>query len=303
MLRRILLATGLVVLAALGYVGWRVYDYFRTETVRIDERFSVILGGGGNTAVLVCDDGVLVVDTKFMRPGRRLADEIRTLTDKPVRTIINTHYHSDHTHGNITYPVGTTVMAQRRTRTHLVQHDRSFWEFGPAWELLPKELVDEQAEIRCGDETVRILHLGPGHTDGDVVVQLVNRGVLVAGDLFLQNQYPFIDRKGGGSGVAWPDTLERMLAIDGIRTYVPGHGRLATRDDVVRFQSYLRSLVTQVRAAVERREGLDTVRSSIDLSAFDDFTGIPFLKSPAENVRAVYEELTGVPAPGSQKGR
>ena len=303
MLRRLALAIGLVVLGVLGYVGWQVYDYFRTETVRIDDRLSIVLGGGGNTAVLVCDDGVLVVDTKFMRPGRNLAGEIRSFTDKPVRTIINTHYHSDHTHGNVNYPVGTTVVAQRRTRRHLVKLDRGFWEFGPAWELLPKDLVDEHTELRCGDETVRVLYLGRGHTDGDVVVHLVNRGVLVAGDLFLKNQYPLIDRGGGGSGLAWPDTLDRLLAIDGISTYVPGHGGLATRDDVVRFQSYLRSLVTQVRDAAQRDDSLDAVRARIDLTAFDDFTGIPFIKSPRQNVRAVYEELTGVPPPDSKKGR
>lgn len=303
MLRRLALGLGLVVLGAIGYAGWRLYDYFRTETVRIDDRFAVVLGGGGNTALLACNDGVIVVDTKFMRPGRDLAHEAGALTGKPIRTIINTHYHSDHTHGNINYPVGTTVMAQRRTRAHLVQLDRSFWEFGPAWELLPEHLVDEQADVRCDDETVRIMHLGRGHTDGDIVVQFVNRGVLVAGDLFLRNQYPLIDRAGGGSGVSWPETLDRLLAIDGIRTYVPGHGGLATRDDVVRFQSYLRSLVTQVRDGVQRGASPDAVQATIDLSAYDDFTGIPFLKSPGLNVRAVYDELAGIPPPGSKKGR
>ncbi|MCK6556781.1 MBL fold metallo-hydrolase [Candidatus Binatia bacterium] len=288
-------------LATLGYAGWRVHDYFRTETVRIDDRLALILGGGGNTAVLVCDDGVLVVDTKLMRPGRGLADQIRTLTNKPVRTIVNTHYHLDHTHGNVNYPPGTNVMAHRRTRTHLVKLDRGFWEFGPAWELLPKDLVEDRADLRCGDETVRILHLGRGHTDGDVVVHLVGRGVILTGDLFLRNQYPSIDRRGGGSGVDWPETLDRLLAIPNVRDYVPGHGGVATRDDVIRFQSYLRSVVTQVREGVRRNESLPAIASGIDLQAFDDFNGIPFLRSPADNVRAVYEEITGVPPPGAKQ--
>lgn len=302
MLRRILWALGLLLLGGVAFVGWRVHRYFRTETVRVDDRLSVVLGGGGNTVVLACDDGALVVDTKFVWTGRRLADEVRTLTDKPVKTIINTHYHADHTHGNVNYPVGTTVVAQRRTRRHLVERDSSFWEFGPAWELLPKALVDDQAEIHCGDETVRIIHPGAGHTDGDVVVLFVNRGLLVTGDLFLHDQYPFIDRKGGGSGVAWPDTLDRVLAIDGVRTYVPGHGALAKREDVLRFQRYLRSLVAQVRDGVARHASLDAIRAGIDLRAFGDFTGIPFLKSPRENVGAVYEELTAAPPAAAPKG-
>ena len=100
MWRRILIAVGILVLGAAGYAGYRFYSFLQTEAVKIDDHFYVVLGGGGNTAVLIGDDGVLVVDSKFWRPGRRLPGIIASLTDKPVKVIINTHYHADHTGGN-----------------------------------------------------------------------------------------------------------------------------------------------------------------------------------------------------------
>src|SRR2546423_9008 len=100
MLRRILIGLGVLVAVVAVSVGAQVYRFMRIETVKIDDRFYVMLGGGGNTAVLIADDGVLVVDTKFRSAGRRLPSLIKSITDKPVKVIINTHYHADHTHGN-----------------------------------------------------------------------------------------------------------------------------------------------------------------------------------------------------------
>jgi cyclase len=292
MLRRILIAAGVVLLVAAGFVGYQVFRFLRTETIKIDDRFYVVLGGGGNTAVLIGDDGVLVVDTKFLRPGRTLAAIIKSLTDKPVKVIINTHYHSDHTHGNPNYRRGTDVIAQRRTREHLLTLDKDFWEVEPAWSLLPADLVDDQRDLQFGDETVRIVHPGRGHTDGDLVVYFMKRRILHTGDLFIHDMYPFIDLRGGGSGREWPATLDRMLGIGDVSEYIPGHGPLSTRADVVRFQSYLRSLLSQVQEQVSHGKSLAETQKAVDLHAYDDFRGMPFFTSRAKNVQWVYEELT-----------
>ena len=296
MLRRILIAVAVVILAAAGFVGYQVYRFFRTETIKIDDRFYVVFGGGGNTAILIADDGVLVVDTKFMSPGRALPAIIRSITPKPVRVIINTHYHSDHTHGNPHYPPGTDVIAQRRTRAHLLQLDKDFWESEPAWSLMPADLVDDERTLSFGDEEVRIVHPGRGHTDGDVVVYFPKRRILHTGDLFLHAQYPFIDLRGGGSGREWPATLDTVLAIGDVDRYIPGHGPLSTRADVLRFQGYLRSLGTQVTAMAGEGRGLRQIQAAVDLHDYDDFHGMPFFTSQAKDVQWMYEELTAPPA-------
>jgi cyclase len=292
MTRRILIGFGVVVVLAAGYAGAQLARFLRIDTIKIDDHFYVMLGGGGNTAVLIADDGVLIVDSKFSAAGRRLPALITSITDKPVKVIINTHYHADHTHGNLNYRRGTDVIAQRRTRAHLIELDSGFWENETAWSLLPADLVDEERELHFGDETIRILHPGRGHTDGDVVVAFGNRHIVHTGDLFVHGMYPFIDLEAGGSARAWPDTLDRVLAIPGVAQYIPGHGPLSTRVDVERFQAYLRSLVSQVQAQVAGGQSLSQIQSAVDLRAYDDFTGIPFFTSRARDIQWTYEELT-----------
>ncbi len=292
-MRRILIALAAIILVAAGFVGFQFYRFMRTETVKIDDRFYVVLGGGGNTAVLIADDGVLVVDTKFWRAGRELPATIGALTDKAVRVIINTHYHADHTHGNPQYPPGTTVIAQRHTREHLLALDKDFWEVEPAWSLLPAEMVDDEKQLQFGDETIRILHPGRGHTDGDVVVYFTKRRILVTGDLFINGRYPRIDLRGGGSGREWPATLDKVLAIGDVTRYIPGHGPLADRAAVVRFQSYLRSLETQVAERAAQGRSLDEIEHAVDLHEWDDYSSMPFFTSRNRNIEWVYEEVTG----------
>ncbi len=293
MLRRLLitLAALTVLFGAVGIWFWQ--RFLTTELTRIDDHFYVLSGGGGNSAILIGDDGVLVVDTKQFRPATTLAKTIRELTDKPVRLIINTHYHQDHTHGNPQYAVGTTVMAQRRTRQHLIDLDKGFWLSDPtSWDLMPSDLVDDSREFPFGDETVRVMHLGRGHTDGDVVVQFVKRGVLHTGDLFVNHQYPYLDRKGGGSARAWVETLDRVLAIQGIRQYIPGHGAIAAAEDVRHFQQYWRDVLAHVTAGVQSGASLKDIQRSEKLSAYDDFHAVPFFTTRANNIKWVYEELT-----------
>ncbi|MFN8625083.1 MAG: MBL fold metallo-hydrolase [Candidatus Binatia bacterium] len=303
MVRRILMGFGVLPLLILGVVGQRFYRFLQTETIKIDERFYVVTGGGGNTAVLIGDDGVLVVDPKFWSPSRRLRSIVRSLTDKPVTAIVNTHYHADHTHGNANYPAGAAVIAHRRTRAHLLARDKGFWEVEPAWSTLPNALIDDERQIRFGDESIRVIHPGRGHTDGDVVVYFSRRRVLHTGDLFVHGLYPVIDRRAGGTVREWIASLDGILSLTDTERYIPGHGQLATRADVERFREYLRTLVSQVEPAASRGVSLAEVRRAVDLRAYDDFRGLPFVNSRAENVRWAYEELKRPRAVGTEGGK
>jgi glyoxylase-like metal-dependent hydrolase (beta-lactamase superfamily II) len=291
MARRILIGLGFLLLFVVGVVGYRFWRFLQTETVKIDDRFYVVAGGGGNTAVLIGDDGVLVVDPKFWSAGRRLQTIIRSLTDKPVKVIINTHYHADHTHGNANYPAGAEVIAHRRTRAHLLARDGGFWQVEPAWNALPNALLDDERRMQFGDESIRIMHPGRGHTDGDIVVYFSKRHILHTGDLFVHDIYPIIDLRAGGTAREWADSLDRVLSLAEAERYIPGHGQIATRADAERMRDYLRSLVSQVERAARGGGSLAEVRNAVDLHAYDDFQGLPFVTSRARNIRSVYEEL------------
>lgn len=300
MLRRVGAIVAVALLAALAVASFAYYQFQRTETKRLDDRLYVVLGGGGNSSILLSEAGALVVDTKFLRPGWRLASIVRSLTDKPVQVIINTHYHRDHTHGNPNYPIGTRVIAQRRTRAHLIALDKRFWEVEPAWSLLPQELVDDATELEWGDEKIRVSYLGRGHTDGDVVVHFTKRRLLQTGDLFVHGMYPRVDLKGGGSAREWLGTLDKILAIEGVDKYIPGHGELAERKDVERLRAYLGSLVEQVEKHAAAGKSLREIQGLVDLKAYDDFRGLLFFTSRSKNVASVYEEISGHPQPQPQ---
>jgi cyclase len=292
-LRYVFLGAALTLFAAIGWAGYQFHLRQRTDTVKLDDGLYVVLGGGGNSAVLIGDDGVLVVDPKSLAPGRRLARFIRSLTSKPVAVIIDTDYHADHTHGNVNYPAPVDVVAQRRTRAHCIALDKDYWEVEPAWSHLPADLVDGEKDLRFGDEFVRVIHPGRGHTDGDVVVDFSRHHLLLTGDLFVRGLYPYVDRRAGGSVRRWPATLDAVLAVGGVTRYVPGNGPVSARADVVRFQRYLRTLVAQVQAQVAIGRSLAQTEAAVDLRGYDDWRDVPFLTSRVKNIASAYAELTG----------
>jgi glyoxylase-like metal-dependent hydrolase (beta-lactamase superfamily II) len=195
---------------------------------------------GGNVSVLKTGAGAVVVDTlTFGTQGeeiRRLAEE---LTGEPVAMIINSHYHLDHTHGNPAFDPGTRVLAHERTLHHLQQLDADYFADTP--DLLPRETLAFEETLLVGNKTLRIMHPGIGHTDGDVVVVFVEDEVLVAGDLFFNNFYPNIDLEAGGSVLAWGDTLDSVLALP-FNQVIPGHGPVSNADGLLAFQAFIREL-------------------------------------------------------------
>jgi glyoxylase-like metal-dependent hydrolase (beta-lactamase superfamily II) len=254
----------------------------------------MLSGIGGNVGVLVTDEGVLVVDTMtFVRQGEAIIERIRGFTHQRVLAILNTHYHRDHTHGNPAFFPGTKVIATARTLAHLTERDADYWRAEPARRLLPNLTFDTEQQITLGGKTVRIVHPGRGHTDGDLVVLFVEDGVLHAGDLFSNGVYPNIDLEAGGTVREWVATLDRVLALD-FDTVIPGHGPLSDRAGLARFRTFVASLWEQTHGVAARGGSLADARRDVDLGRF----GLrPLWFAPHLNRRFViaraYEEATG----------
>jgi glyoxylase-like metal-dependent hydrolase (beta-lactamase superfamily II) len=264
-LRRVLGALGLFVLAFIGFSWWRM-GILEVTAVRPD--VWMLAGIGSNVTVIATGDGAVVVDSMMVvRQGRLIDEKVRELTGKPVTALVNTHYHLDHTHGNPAFPIGTKVVSTRRTLELLRTRDADWWADSPARDLLPNETFDAEWTHSYGGKILRALHPGRGHTDGDLVLLLVEDRVLVSGDLFFNGFYPNIDLEAGGTVAGWPETLDRVLALD-FDTVVPGHGPLATRADLVRFRAFMRSLWEQTAAVVERGGTLADARRTVDVSAY-----------------------------------
>jgi glyoxylase-like metal-dependent hydrolase (beta-lactamase superfamily II) len=286
-------------IAALAAAGIAIYAYQQVATLehaRITDDVQVIFGLGGNVGVLRTARGAAVVDTMtFRMQGDRIRQLAEQLTGGEVQVVLNTHYHRDHTHGNPAFPPGTRIVATERTRQLLQILDAPYWQ-GDAAASLPNETFGDRHEIALGGKTVRAIHLGPGHTDGDMVVLFVEDRVIHLGDLLFNELYPSVDLEAGGSIRAWPDTLDKVLALDFDRV-IPGHGAVTDRNGIQQFQRFLRDVWSQVDAAVKAGKGLDQTLASVHLTEDAGYRtfGVPgvFRFDRDFVVRRAWEEASG----------
>ena len=223
------------------------------------------LFSGGNVGVFVMEDGVAIVDSKLPGWGQVILDRIRTVTDKPVTTIINTHTHGDHVGSNDFFPDTVNIVAHENTKTNMMRMDNFQ---GDNAEYLPKQTYTDRLTLGSGDDRIDLYYFGKGHTDGDTFIVYPALGVLQTGDMFPWRDAPFLDVNNGGSGIEFPDTLGRALTtIRGVDTVVPGHIPVTTWASFEEYRRFTSELLAQIRAAKGRGLSADEAVSEIDMSA------------------------------------
>jgi len=309
MLRKLAIAAAaLVAVAGVAFV-WLYQEVTTLESERVTDDVHVVQAGGinGNVGVLRTAEGAVIVDTMTFRvQGARIRELAERLTGGPVQAVLNTHYHMDHSHGNPGFPAGTRIVATQRTRGYMLEFDSGYWS-GTNAETLPNDTFEAEHELRIGGKTIRALHLGRGHTGGDLVVLFVEDRVLHLGDLFVNGRYPNIDLEAGGSVEAWIETLDRALALDFDRV-IPGHGPVADREGILGFQAFLREVWQLAKQAAS--EGLslegtqELARRTFKSDAGFEVRGIPLVRSLDRDfvVRRAFEEATGAVGPRGEGG-
>ena len=283
-----------VLVIAAGLI-WGYRQATELEVARVTDDVHAIYGMGGNVGVLSTDRGALVVDTMTFRvQGSRILDLAERLGGGPVQGIVNTHYHSDHTHGNPAFPAGTRIVATEKTLAYLKQVDAAYWQ-GAAAGTLPNETFRNERELSVGDKTVRLIHPGRGHTDGDLVALFVEDRVLHTGDLFFNGRYPNIDLEAGGSVREWVAAIDRVLQLD-FDKVIPGHGPVTDRAGLVAFQTFMRQLADVGAQAARNGWSLDETEreAALDADAGYQPISIPFVMKldRAFVVRRAWEEAT-----------
>ncbi len=287
----------LVVLIGLAGLGGCVYNRLsHLGYESITEDTFLIRGFGSNVGVLRTSAGTVLVDTMtFPMQGKRIRELAERLTGQPVRIVISTHYHLDHTHGNPAFDPETEFVSTARTLANLRVRDGAYWE-GDNERALPETTFEHEHEIKLGGKTIRLIHPGRGHTDGDAVVLFVEDRVLHTGDLFVNEMYPNIDLEGGASIERWIETLDRVATLD-VDDVIPGHGMLADPKAIRAFQQYLRDLWSAAKGAADQGLSLAQTLESADLSAYSHFEvlSVPFvLRFDRDfNVTRAWEEATG----------
>jgi len=224
---------------------------------KVKDNLWVIRGGGGNTAVFATAKGLTIVDTKQPGWGQPLLDKIKTISDKPITTVINTHTHYDHVSGNVVIPATVEIIAQERTAkmmpntTTVTAPGVTEKVFEANGKGLAKKTFKDTMTIGSGADQINLYYFGPAHTGGDAFVEFAALRVMHVGDTFPNKGMPIMDGNNGGSGVQYASTLRKAVAgVRNVDTLINGHTPEQTTPAEMReFADFVSDFVAHVQAA------------------------------------------------------
>ena len=259
---------------------------------KVAENLYMIPGAGGNTAVFVTANGVVLVDTKNPNNGQAILEQVKSVTDRPVSHIINTHTHGDHNGSNVFFPATVEVVTHENT-SQLMQKMPAFQDAANKHGL-PDRTFKDRLTVLSGNDSIDLYYFGPAHTSGDALVVFRNLRVMHAGDMFAGKGQPFIDRNNGGSGLAYGETIAKAASgIKNVERVIPGHSTLMTWQDFVDFGEVNRLMVTHARESLKM--GKTAEQAMMDFKLPEKFTGYTIAPGgrggAAGNFGTLYEEL------------
>jgi len=271
-------------------------DFSKVEikTTKISNNFYTLDGQGGTIGVLVGPDGIFMVDSQFAPLSQKIAAAIHQISDQPIRFMVNTHVHGDHTGGNENFAkMGATIFARGELRYRLV-HPSPGANGAPGVPApaaaLPVVTYEGPVTIHMDGEVVQLIPIRRAHTDGDTLVHFVSNDVLMTGDYFRSIQFPNIDRTNGGSLNGMIEGLGVTIGMAGPKTkIIPGHGPMVDRAAVIAHRDMVLAIRDKVAALVNQGKSVDEVLAAKPTS---DYDSIPNASTTSERfVRQLYAEL------------
>ena len=227
------------------------------DVQKIKDNFYVLKGGGGNTSVFITqNNGVVVVDTKNPGWGPLLVEKIKSLTNKPITTVINTHTHGDHTSGNPDFPAGIQIVAQENTKTNMEK--MPLFKKPGNEHFLPTKTFQDKLKLFSGKDEVDLYYFGAGGTDGDAWVVFPALRILVTGDEFVRKSVGLIDTANGGSGLMAQTIRKAAKGIKKVDIVVPGHNEtMMTFADLQEWADFNQDLVAWALAEKKAGKSVD----------------------------------------------
>ena len=222
---------------------------------KIKDDLYEIEGDGGNVAVYVTSEGVILIDDKFERDFENIMAKVKSVTDQPVKYVISTHHHSDHSGGNVKFLPTAEIISTANARRNIVEHKQP----GAPANMAPARVVfDQECSVFLGGKEVRAKYFGRGHTDGDAVIYFPALRTIHTGDL-MAGKTPLIDYTGGGSLKAWATTLDGVLQQFDFDTVIPGHGPVTNRAGLQTYRDNVEKLRNRAAGLIGEGKSQDEV--------------------------------------------
>ena len=274
-----------------------------TKIEKVKDNLYVITGSGvedtaafsgGNVAVFITDAGVTLVDAKLPGFGPTIVDRVKSVTNKPITRIINTHTHGDHTGGNPFFGANVETIVQENTKANMAKMD----EFkGAKAKFLPNKTYKDRLTLGSGKDQIDLYYFGPAHTNGDTFVVFKAARTMHVGDVFAWKALPYIDPDNGGSVVQAPATMSKLIdTVKDVDTIINGHIPISTWNDLVTFRDFNADFVAYAQSAIKAKKSVDQAAKEYTVPA--KFKGYKASENPTfggakPNLEIAYKELGG----------
>ncbi|MEM7356996.1 MAG: MBL fold metallo-hydrolase [Acidobacteriota bacterium] len=290
--------------AALALLLWsgapiqaqRDWSQVQIKTIKVAPGVHMLQGAGGNIGVSSGDDGVVLIDDQFAPLTDKIKAAVAEISDQPIRFVLNTHWHSDHTGGNENFgKANTLIVAHDNVRRRMaaggvVDYFQSDNPPAPK-DALPVVTFDQTVTFHLNGDEVHAFHVPPAHTDGDSIIHLRKANVVHMGDLYFNGMYPFIDYSSGGSIDGVIHGVEKVLAMADDKTQIiPGHGPLSNRAELTAYRDMLRGVRDAIAPLVEAGKTLEEVVAAKPTAPFDEKWAKGFIP-PEGFCKIVYNTL------------
>src|ERR1700733_8890311 len=240
-------------------LGWIAYTQNpapgKLTLNKVKDDLYEIEGDGGNVAVYITNEGVILIDDKFDQDHQGIVDQVKSVTNQPIKYIINTHYHSDHSGGNTKFLPTAEIISTANARTNILEHKQS----NAAPGMSPARITfTTETAVYLGGKEVRAYYFGRGHTNGDAVIYFPALRTIHTGDL-MAGTSPLIDYNGGGSLKDWTGTLDGVMKGLDFETVIPGHGEVTNKAGLLKYRNDVEKLTNQVSMMVRKGQNKDDV--------------------------------------------
>jgi len=268
-------------------------DDVTIKTTQLSDHVYMLVGAGGNIGVSVGDDGVFVIDDQYAPLTPKIVAAIKTISDKPIKFLVNTHWHGDHTGGNENMSkLGATIIAHDNVRYRLQNTPNHNGTTSPA-AALPVITFNDKLNVFINDEQVVIFHVNDAHTDGDALLYFTESNVLHTGDLYFNGIYPFIDLSSGGTVNGYINAIKESLKrINDETKIIPGHGNLSNKKEFQDILTMLETLKANILAEIEKGKTEDEVATNTAITKTYDDLGYSWSFITSEKIRrTLYKSL------------
>ncbi|SDB57909.1 Glyoxylase, beta-lactamase superfamily II [Flavobacteriaceae bacterium MAR_2010_188] len=250
------------------------FDGVEIKTTQVTDHIYMLQGAGGNIGVSSGEDGIFVIDDQFAPLSSKILAAIREISDADIKYLVNTHWHGDHTGGNVNMnAAGATIIAHDNVRKRLEETPKPDSTYAPK-EALPVITFNDKMHIHINGEEVDVIHVANAHTDGDSQLYFTKSNVLHTGDTYVNKSYPFIDLSSGGSMDGYINAVRTAIVLINDETKViPGHGELSNKSEYAVFFSMLINMRDSVQKAIDAGKTEEEIVADTTITATFDRLG------------------------------